>query len=88
MPSSSGSMPPGSNVPGTFVAFTIRPDGNVVVPNPPTEATTATNAALLSEPSYFLTLLPVRYDTNSTLPQNYVLVQVNPDTASTKVFRP
>jgi uncharacterized protein (TIGR02596 family) len=85
-----GTMPTGSSIPGKFVYFAIRPDGNVSVPNPPpgVNVATATNAAYQFLPSYFLTLLSVRYDANTTLPKNYVTVQVNPDTASTQVYRP
>lgn len=85
-----GTMPAGSATPGKFVYFAIRPDGNVSVPNPPAgvNVATATNAAYQFLPSYFLTLLPVRDDASTTLPKNYVTLQVNPDTASTQIFRP
>ncbi len=87
---SSGTMPTGSNYPGAFVSFAIRPDGNVAVPVSPTgvNVTTATNAAYQFLPSFFLTLLAVRYDTSTTLPKNYVTIQVNPDTARAQIFRP
>lgn len=84
----SGTMPAGSNVGGSYVYFTVRPDGNVIVSNPPVEAATDTHAALDSQPSYFLTLVPVRYDTVTTLPKNYVTIQLNPDTGNTQIFRP
>ena len=82
-------MPSGA-IAGNYVYFTVRPDGNVVVPSPPSEVNvdTATNAAYQFQPYYFLTLVPVRYDTTSSLPKNYVTIEVNPDTARTQIFRP
>ena len=79
----SGTMPAGSAVAGnTFYYFTIRPDGNVLEKN----ASTQTAAANL--PNYYFTLLPTRYDSSIFLPQNYVTIQVNPDTANTQFYRP
>jgi len=86
--SSTSAMPAGSSIAGNYVAFTVRPDGNVVAPNPPSQAATVTNAAFMSLPYYFLTLLPVRYDASATLPKNYVTIQINPDTANAQIFRP
>ena len=87
-------MPTGS-LAGKYVAFTIRPDGNVIVASPPSNGTAANqaypNGAFYSQPYYFLTVLPVRdsaEDTANTLPKNYVTIQVNPDTARTQIFRP
>jgi uncharacterized protein (TIGR02596 family) len=77
-------MPPGSNAPGNFVSFVVRPDGNVVVAAPPS----VTGTALQNMPYYFLTVLPVRYDSSSAVPSNYVTIQVNPDTAIPQVFQP
>jgi uncharacterized protein (TIGR02596 family) len=77
-------MPSASYAPTNYVFFTVRPDGNVVVKNPPSVSGTA----LQNMPSYFLTVLPVRYDSNSTVPTNYVTIQVNPDTAIAQVFEP
>ena len=86
-------MPAGS-IAGSYVSFTVRPDGNVVIP-PGTTSTNAFNSssgspngAFLSQPSYFLTIQPARYDAASTLPKNYITIQVNPDTACTQIFRP
>jgi uncharacterized protein (TIGR02596 family) len=83
-------MPTGGGMPGTYVAFTVRPDGNVLVPNPPTlsNAGNFQNGSFISQPSYYLTVQPERYDTASTLPKNYVTIQVNPDTGRTQIFRP
>ena len=39
-------------------------------------------------PRFFLTVLSVRYDANTTLPKNYVTIQVNPDTARAQIYRP
>jgi uncharacterized protein (TIGR02596 family) len=80
-------MPAGATPAGNYVAFTVRPDGNVVVNNPPPIAT-ASNAAFQEARFYFLTLLPAREDANSTLPANYLTIQINPDTANAQVFRP
>ena len=77
----SSNMPAGS-IAGSYVQFSVRPDGNIVVSNPPT------GEAAARQPRYFLTLLPPRYDSSSALPKNYITVQVNPDTANTSVFRP
>jgi uncharacterized protein (TIGR02596 family) len=83
-------MPSGSTIAGSYVYFTVRPDGNVVVPAPPSQVNvnTATNAAYQFQPYYFLTLVPVRDDNNTALPKNYVTIEVNPDTANTQIFRP
>ena len=81
-------MPTGSSMAGRYVSFTVRPDGNVVVANPPPNGVNAANGAFVSQPSYFLTILPARYDAASTLPKDYVTIQVNPDTARTQIFRP
>jgi uncharacterized protein (TIGR02596 family) len=78
-----GIMPAGSSVAGnTFYYLTIRPNGNVLEKN----ASTTTAASNL--PNYYFTILPIRYDSNIFLPQNYVTIQVNPDTANTQVYRP
>ncbi len=82
---SSCPMPSGSNVPGTYVSFAVRPGGHVDVAVPPS---TTSATALQCMPYYFLTVLAVRYDRNSTVPTNYVAIQVNPDTASAQVFEP
>lgn len=77
-----GTMPASSNVQGTYIYLTVRPDGNLVAPNAPVAT------ALTNMPHFFFTLLPVRFDGNSTLPKNYVTVQINPDTAEAQTFRP
>ena len=69
-------MPPGGAASGApYFAFSIRPPGDVV---PGT-----TNRANL-----YLTVVPPRAATNSTLPPNYATIQLNPDTGSPMVFRP
>jgi len=79
---------------GSYVSFNIRPDGNVQVPTPPVDggganANGATpNGAFISQPSYFLTIQPSRFDSNITLPVNYLTILVNPDTGRTEIFRP
>jgi uncharacterized protein (TIGR02596 family) len=78
-----GTMPAGSSVAGnTFYSLTIRPDGNVL------EANASTTTAAGNLPNYFFTILPTRYDSNIVLPQNYLTIQVNPDTANTQTYRP
>ncbi|MBE7157258.1 MAG: Verru_Chthon cassette protein D [Rhodospirillales bacterium] len=77
-------MPTGGTTSGKpYVFFTIRPNGNVQVPKPQAGATAAD-----LEPKYFFTLLAARYDTGGILPTNYLIIQINPDTASTGVFQP
>ena len=53
-----------------------------------TGATDTEDSAGTRAPSYFFTILPVRYDSNSTVPLNYVTLQVNPDTGRTETYRP
>jgi len=73
-------MPTGPTA-GNYVSFYIRPDGNVIstgttaVPAPPIE-------------SYYFTVLPVQSDATTTVPKNYLTVQVNPDTGHVLIFRP
>ena len=52
-----------------------------------TAGTTEDNAGTRA-PSYFLTLIPVRYDTVNALPTNYLMLQINPDTGRTQTYRP
>jgi len=86
-------MPAGS-IAGSYVSFTVRPDGNVVIPPSTTSANAfnsssgSPNGAFVSQPSYFFTIQSVRYDAGSSLPKNYITIQVNPDTARTQIFRP
>ena len=71
-------MPAGGSASGApYVAFGIRPSGDVVpVPD-------ANNRANL-----YLTVVPTRAATNTTLPPNYATIQLNPDTGTPLVFRP
>ena len=76
-----------------YVFFYIRPAGNVTVTGtaPGSSSSTATDtedSAGSRAPSYFFTILPVRFDANSTVPVNYLTLQVNPDTGRTQTYRP
>jgi len=78
----SGDMPPGSPASGdAYVSFTINPSG-MVGPLPTTGATTPNMTTLT------VGVLADRFAGNSTLPANYMLVQVNPITAATVTYRP
>ena len=81
--------PTGTNPAGNYVYFRIRPAGTVTVGGtaPGTAGTTEDNAGTRA-PSYFLTLIPVRYDTVNALPTNYLMLQINPDTGRTQTYRP
>jgi uncharacterized protein (TIGR02596 family) len=74
---------------GTYVSFYIRPAGNVVVGGtaPGTTDNTEDNAGTRA-PSYYFTILPVRYDTSGNPPGNYITIQLNPDTGRTQGYRP
>jgi len=77
-------MPAGSGptAGATYLPFEFRPSG-VVTP--------VLNANGLSNmSSYCLTVLPARFaaSTNATLPKNYVIIQINPVTATPLVYRP
>jgi uncharacterized protein (TIGR02596 family) len=74
-------MPSGA-IQGNYVSFYIRPTGLVQVANSLVEDSAA------SAPSYFLTILPVKYDASTTVPLNYLTLQVNPDTGRTLAYRP
>jgi uncharacterized protein (TIGR02596 family) len=77
MPAGSG---PASGA--TYLSFEFRPSGVVT---PVLNANGLTNMS-----SYCLTILPARYAAsgNATLPKNYVLIQINPITATPLVYRP
>ena len=74
----------GSNAGKGYVSFTVRATGIVVVSN----ASAPGGTAVARQPSYFLTVLPNRYDTATSLPPNYLIIQVNPDTAYAGVYQP
>jgi uncharacterized protein (TIGR02596 family) len=82
-----------TNPAAPYVSFYIRPAGNVTVGGtaPSSSSSTGTDTednAGARAPSYFFTILSVRYDSNSTVPVNYVTLQVNPDTGHTQTYRP
>jgi len=84
----SASMPAGSTV-GTYVSFFVRPNGTIQVANPPTDTAGSTqDNASVRAPSYFFTIVSVRYDTASIPPANYFTLQVNPDTGRSEAYRP
>lgn len=84
---STGSMPDGSSLAGkSYVAFTINPSGMVgplVVPTQAAPNPLPPNMALTC-----VGIVPARLAANASLPANYVLVQLNPLTAATVVYRP
>jgi uncharacterized protein (TIGR02596 family) len=63
-----------SNASARYVAFQVAPSGLV------------TPKSAMS--SLFFTVLASRYASASTLPSNYVIVQINPNTGSPSAFRP
>lgn len=77
----SGIMPVGSPASGdNYVSFTINPSGMVG----PLLATASTpNMTALN-----IGVVPARFALNTTLPANYMLVQLNPITAATLTYRP
>jgi uncharacterized protein (TIGR02596 family) len=75
----SGTMPAGgsaSNAP--YVSFSFRPSGQVV----PVLSGTTQRASL------YLTVVPARLATGTTVPANYATIQLNPDSGSALLFRP
>jgi uncharacterized protein (TIGR02596 family) len=82
-------MPSGATAGSTYVPISIRPTGTVLIPKPPTvTSSTSEDNANNRAPYYFLTILPVRYDSATTVPKNYSMLQVNPDTGRTQTYRP
>jgi uncharacterized protein (TIGR02596 family) len=85
-----------TNPAAPYVSFFIRPAGNVtVLGTAPGTTGTGTGTGTDTEdsagtraPSYFFTILSVRYDSNAVVPVNYVTLQVNPDTGHTQTYRP
>jgi uncharacterized protein (TIGR02596 family) len=76
-----GTMPVTTPTSGdTYVSFTINPSGMV---GPLTTTTAAPNMTTLT-----VGVLPVRFSQNTTLPVNYMLVQLNPVTGATLNYRP
>jgi uncharacterized protein (TIGR02596 family) len=73
-----GTMEAGAMAGQEYVAFQVRPTG-MVIPAPPPPDTMK---------NFFLTVVPIRSANASTLPDNYVMVQVNPLTATPLVYRP
>jgi hypothetical protein len=59
----------------TYSSFQISPTG-LILPTMP------------NMPSLALTVLSSRYWANSTLPKNYAMIQINPNTGSPLIFRP
>jgi uncharacterized protein (TIGR02596 family) len=79
---SSGTMPAGvgSAAGDSYVSFTISPSGMV---GPLSTAVVEPNMTALS-----IGVVPYLYATNTSLPKNYVLIQLNPLTAATIAYRP
>lgn len=75
---SASNMPAGGAAAGApYVGFSIRPSGAVVP--------TVSGAA---RADLYLTVVPARMATNTSLPPNYATIQLNPDTGTPLVFRP
>lgn len=74
--STNNSMPPNAGVVSNlkYAAFQIRPSGTIT---PPLAMSNAT-----------LTVISSKFTTNSSLPKNYVTIQINPLTATPLVYRP
>jgi uncharacterized protein (TIGR02596 family) len=76
-----GTMPLGSPVSGdAYVSFTINPSGMV---GPLATTGTTPNMTALN-----VGVVPARFAQQTTLPVNYMLVQLNPVTAATLNYRP
>jgi uncharacterized protein (TIGR02596 family) len=77
----SGTMPAGSTAVGdNYVSFTINPSGMV---GPVPQKGTAPNMTALN-----VGVLAARFAQSTTLPVNYMLVQLNPVTAAALTYRP
>lgn len=75
----SGTMPSGNGISAgaEYVFFQVRPSG---VLSPPVPLAQMQNA--------FLTVVGSRFGGDTTLPDNYVTIQINPLTATPLVYRP
>ncbi len=74
-----GTISSGPATGNSYVAFRLRPTGEIE----PVPVSTARKFL-------YLTLLPTRLVTagTTTLPSNYVMEQINPDTGSVQIYRP
>jgi uncharacterized protein (TIGR02596 family) len=76
-----GTMPAGSpSVGDNYVSFTINPSGMV---GPMSTTSVAPNMTALN-----IGVMPARFAQNTTLPVNYMLVQLNPITGAAITYRP
>ncbi len=89
MAAAATSTPPGTNPVGNYVFFRVRPAGTVTVSGTaPGASGTNEDSSGTRAPKYFFTLVPVRNDAATTLPANYLMLQINPDTGRTQTYRP
>lgn len=74
--SSEGTMPAGAGAAGDapYAAFQIRPSGVVTPPMPMDD--------------FYFTVVSARHAEAATLPDNYVTVQINPQTGTALIYRP
>lgn len=70
-----GSMAVGGVDSAPYAAFSIRPSG-VVEP------------AASGMSSFFLGIVPSRAGNASSVPKNFVFIQINPETGNTLIYRP
>jgi uncharacterized protein (TIGR02596 family) len=78
---STGTMPVGGPDSGdTYVSFTIHPSGTL--------GPLSTTSVTPNMSNLVVGIVPARYAQNTTLPVNYMLVQLNPITAATAAYRP
>jgi uncharacterized protein (TIGR02596 family) len=74
--SSSGTMPASNGATGdaSYVSFQIRPSGVVTPP--------------IAMDDFYFTVVNAQYAEATTLPDNYVTVQINPQTGTALIYRP